>query len=524
MKFNVKKVSIKSRLFVYFAIFTAVVLVFLWVFQIIFLDDFYKTIKISEIKSSAEEIGSRIDSADLQSLVDGMSGNGVMNVVIYNMDDGAKYATADVPGNIFAYLSEDAKNRLYNETVNNGGEYLLRFFRDDGQSREPQDLPFMPQRENTANGPTGSEANSKDNNSAEGNGNAAVNAPGERPGGFGPNAMESMIFGKIVTNSRGQTMFILLSAMISPVNATVQTLRTQLLIITAIMVALAVVMALVISRIISGPIVKINESAKVLATGNYNIQFDENGYREIGELGKTLNYAARELSTVENLRRELIANISHDLRTPLTLITGYSEVMRDIPNEYTPENVQIIIDEAKRLTNIVNDVLDLSKLQSGTQELERERFCLTQTAREIINRLVKLTEQNGYRIDFTCGKEVYVFADELRISQVIYNLLGNAINYAGPDKKVRVVQKVQDGNVRIEVIDTGEGIPGDKLPYIWDRYYKVDKSHKRAAVGTGLGLSIVKAVLDMHNAKCGAESSEGQGSVFWFELPVLEDR
>lgn len=334
-----------------------------------------------------------------------------------------------------------------------------------------------------------------------------------------------MIYGKIVTNGQGQTMFIMLSTMISPVNATVQTLRTQLLIITAIMVILATGIAIIISRIISKPIVKINQSAKVLATGNYDIHFDENGYREIGELGRTLNYAAHELSTVEGLRRDLIANISHDLRTPLTLITGYSEVMRDIPNEYTRENVQIIIDEAKRLTNIVNDGLDLSKLQSGTQELECERFSLTQTTRDIINRFVKLTEQGGYSIDFKYDKDAYVSADELRISQVIYNLLSNAINYTGPDKKVSLIQKVKDGKVRIEVIDTGEGIAKDKLPYIWDRYYKVDKSntHKRTTVGTGLGLSIVRAILVMHNAQYGAESSEGQGSIFWFELPVLEE-
>lgn len=521
MKFDVKRAGIKSRLFMYFAIFTAVVLIFLWVFQIVFLDDFYKRIKISEIKSSAEEIGNSVDSADLQSMLDSMSSNGGVNAVIFNMDDGTVYKTADIRGNIFWNLSEDIKNQLYNETMNNGGEYLLRY---DGTDRDDiQNIPFVPGREDAPGEQTGGEAGSADAG-IQNNSNSADITPGGEHAGFGPNnVMESMIYGKIVTNGQGQTMFIMLSTMISPVNATVQTLRTQLLIITAIMVALAIGIAIVISKIISKPIVKINESAKALATGNYNIHFEENGYREIVELGKTLNYAARELSTVEGLRRELIANISHDLRTPLTLITGYSEVMRDIPNEYTPENVQIIIDEAKRLTNIVNDILDLSKLQSGTQELERERFCLTKTTRDIVNRFFKLTEQGGYHIDFKCEREAFVFADELRISQVLYNLLSNAINYTGSDKKVSVIQKVQDGNVRIEVIDTGEGISRDKLPYIWDRYYKVDKLHKRATVGTGLGLSIVKAVLDMHGAKCGAESTEGQGSVFWFELPVLEE-
>ena len=281
-------------------------------------------------------------------------------------------------------------------------------------------------------------------------------------------------------------------------------------------------MPLIISKVISRPIVKINQAAKALAQSNYDIHFEESGYREISELASTLNYAAKELSTVEALRRELIANISHDLRTPLTLITGYSEVMRDIPNEYKPENVQIIIDEAMRLSNIVNDMLDLSKLQSGTQELNCERFSLTSTLGMIVNRFVKLTEAKGYKISYKFEGEAVVYADELRISQVIYNLLSNAINYTGKDKTVKVTQNVAGNRARVEVADTGEGIAEDKLPYIWDRYYKVDKSHKRATVGTGLGLSIVKAVLDMHGATYGVNSTVGQGSVFWFELPLAD--
>lgn len=127
--------------------------------------------------------------------------------------------------------------------------------------------------------------------------------------------------------------------------------------------ALALIFAAIMSKKVSKPIIKINESAKELAKGNVAVHFDGEGYREITELNDTLNYAAEELSKVENLRRELIANVSHDLRTPLTMITGYAEVMRDIPGENTPENVQIIIDEANRLTSLVNDMLDISSFR-----------------------------------------------------------------------------------------------------------------------------------------------------------------
>ena len=153
------------------------------------------------------------------------------------------------------------------------------------------------------------------------------------------------------------------------------------------------------------------------------------GYLEIEELSNTLNYAAKELSKVESLRRELIANMSHDLRTPLTMISGYGEVMRDIPGENTAENVQIIIDETKRLTNLVNDMLDLSKLQAGAQEINSSSFNITEEIEHIIARYDKLLTNKDFTIQFQYDKPVFVKADIIKINQVIYNLINNAINY-----------------------------------------------------------------------------------------------
>ena len=196
--------------------------------------------------------------------------------------------------------------------------------------------------------------------------------------------------------------------------------------------------------------------------------------------------------------------------------------MRDIPGENTPENAQIILDETTRLTNLVNDMLNLSRLQSGTQTLTLTEFSLTQEIREILARYNSLTKRDGYHIVFDYKEDVTVEADQVRMSQVIYNLVNNAVNYAGQDKEILVSQRLKPGFVRVEVIDHGEGIEPEKLELIWDRYYKVDKTHRRAVVGTGLGLSIVKSVLEMHNAKYGVESAVGEGSTFWFELPLPE--
>ena len=280
--------------------------------------------------------------------------------------------------------------------------------------------------------------------------------------------------------------------------------------------------AITTSHYVSKPIHDTTKEAKQLAQQNYDLTFSGGNYRELCELNDTLTYSAHELKKVDELRKELIANISHDLRTPLTMITGYSEVMRDIPGENSPENIQIIIDEANRLSQLVNDLLDISKLESGAVAMENKTLCLTDCIKGIFKRYTKLTEQGGYSIEFEYEKDVYIYADELRISQVLYNLINNAVNYAGEDKTIIVKQTVNDNEVRIEVIDHGVGIEEDKLEYIWDRYYKVDKEHKQAVVGTGLGLSIVKNILNQYDAKYGVDSILNQGSTFWFTMKIVE--
>ena len=323
-------------------------------------------------------------------------------------------------------------------------------------------------------------------------------------------------------NETGGTQYmILLSTSLVPLDATVRTIQHQLFWLSLNMFLSALFLTLVISHHISRPIIRMNAAAKQLAAGNYNAQFeDRSGYRETQELAASLSFAAQELSRTDQLQKELIANISHDLRTPLTLIRGYGETMRDIPGENTPENIQVIIDETEHLSELVSDLLDLSRIQSGVRCPMMEFFNLTAVIREVLTRYEAFTKAQGYAIRLEAERDVPVFADRGMILQVVYNLINNAINYTGEDLSVTVRQTTLDGKVRIEVRDTGAGIPADEIPLIWDRYYKVDKVHRIARIGTGLGLSIAKEILEVHNANYGVDSEVGHGSSFWFELPI----
>ena len=295
--------------------------------------------------------------------------------------------------------------------------------------------------------------------------------------------------------------------------------RTQfILTVGAILLATALV-GFTMAKFISEPIIETSRAAKELSRSRYTRPSYSGGYREIAELNDTLVRAAEDLGKVEDLQRELIANISHDLRTPLTMIEGYAEAMRDIPEEVTPENMQIIIDETNRLSSMVNEVLDFSRLRTGNLELEEKPFNLTEQIREICNRVGRMTAVDGYVLVFDPAEDRMVTGDSARISQVLYNLIGNALTYTGKDKTVRITQQDIGSRVRVRISDSGDGIPADELPYIWDRYYRSRENHRRAVIGSGLGLNICRGILEKHGAGYGVASEEGQGTTFWFDLP-----
>ena len=226
------------------------------------------------------------------------------------------------------------------------------------------------------------------------------------------------------------------------------------------------------------------------------------------------------MKKVTDLRKDLIANISHDLRTPLTMVKAYGEMIRDLSGDdpvKREKHVQIIIDEADRLSGLVNSILELSKLESSNMELRLSDYSINAQISDVMKRYTLLIEEQGYDIRYIPDEDRTVTADYEKMSQVLYNFVNNAINYSGEQKRIRVRQINSVGKVRIEVTDNGMGIPKDKLSQVFDRYYRGGKV-KRETVGTGLGLSICREILRLHEFAFGVVSEEGSGSTFWFEM------
>jgi len=476
-----------TRLLLSYALFTFIVLLLLWVFQTFLLDDLYRLVKNHELDQCSRILSQYAadDVEELEEVTEVLSQKYSTCVSIYQVkrNYGARIVTKHV--NSFCFLHSmttgDMLTKLYGEARKNGGVYTERISLSDMFSHSDVQT--------------------------------------------GGSLDEIVVNVRLVSGEFGERMILLNTEMV-PVDSTVSTLRLQLVYLSVILLCVGIILAAVMSSVITRPVRAMSREAAKLAMGSYDVNFDGGNCKETAQLSETLNRAAYELSKLDKMQKDLIANISHDLRTPLTMIAGYTEAMRDLPGEATPENMQIVIDETNRLTSLVNDMLEVSRYQGGAQVLHVAPFNFTEVIRRTVERYAKLREKEGYNIDFQWdGGDVYVEADEQRILQAVYNLVNNAINYTGEDKTVVIRQSIVPADeagdeVLLEVIDTGCGIPEEALPLVWERYYKVHDFHKRANMGTGLGLSIVKNILVLHGAKFGVTSTLGKGSCFWFKLKI----
>ena len=337
------------------------------------------------------------------------------------------------------------------------------------------------------------------------------------------NNTESLLYGVKVNKG-----YVFLFSALEDIGTTTSLLRGQLIYITILAIVLAIILATFLSHKIARPIVNITDKAKELARGNYDVHFDESsGLAEIDELSKTLNYMEKEVSKTDEYRRDLMANVSHDLKTPLTMIKAYAEMIRDITYKDTEKrnrDLNIIIDETNRLNLLVNDILELSKLQTAQEEMNIENLDLVELTNEVLKRYEIIKETENYKIILNTPSKAPVKADKKRLSQVMYNLINNAISYTGDNLTVRINIVDKKSYYLVEIKDTGKGIDKEDIENIWDKYYKKEKNHKRNVIGTGLGLSIVKNILENHKFTYGVKSIKNKGTTFYFEIPKRQEQ
>ena len=319
-----------------------------------------------------------------------------------------------------------------------------------------------------------------------------------------------------------ESYYIFVNAPMELLDSTVDILKNQFLMVSLIVFTLGTTIALLLSRKLSYPIHSMNMSAKKLARGDFSVKFEGSGYQEAVELSETLNYATEEFSKTNELRKDLVANVSHDIKTPLTMIKAYTEMIQDISgdnSELRNQHLKVILDETNHLEKLVNDMLSLSQYEAKVLEVKETRFNL----RDHITSILNLFQNEKPRFKVNCDKKIRVLADEIKMGQVLFNFISNALKHNTQDKPITIdVKKTNTGKVIVSVIDQGDGISENDQKYIWDRYAKINKHHHRTLYSTGLGLSIVSAICEATGSDYGVESEMGKGSRFYYTLKTTK--
>lgn len=491
-KKNKKAKSIQLVLFLSMVSFLLLVLGLLWLFQVVFLDEFYSTVKRTQATRVMERIEDILEDSHTRDLEEASLQE---QLYVLARDSDVAALVTDLDGTI--YYESGTLDRISGIRILQTMEFRNLF---QEAVRNPGVLQTLVLENRTL-----------DRAGREGLASPVYSGM--------PRSGQSILQVVIEENEDDQPLALVVIMEITPVSATVETLKIQLFSVTGMMLILAMVLAYVFSRFIARPIRRITASARDLGKGVYPYEKGSSLIREVDELNDTLYHVDGELMKVEKMRKEFLANVSHDLRTPLTMIKGYSEAMRDIPGENNQENIQVIIDEAERLHSLVQNLLELSKMDEKEMVLKIQAYSFTKQVSEIVERYNQMLGSKGFHFEFTYDREAEVRGDALCLSQVLYNLLNNAVTYTGEDQRVFVRQEIHGGRLRLSVADSGEGIPPEQLESIWERYYQGEQNHKRAQLGSGLGLSIVKSIIEKHGGSVGADSGP-QGSVFWFELSL----
>ena len=282
----------------------------------------------------------------------------------------------------------------------------------------------------------------------------------------------------------------------------------------------ALVLTFFFSRRILAPVESLSRAARDLARGDFSRRVQVRSRDEVGELARTFNAMAEELAATEEMRRNLVADVAHELRTPLSNIRGYLEAIRDGVVKPEAATLNSMNEEVLLLTRLIEDLQELAQAESGQLNLNLQQCDMSEVSKKAVAALQPKAEAAGITVDLSAVYEDPAVADHERMSQVLRNLLVNAINYTPSGGRVNVTVVPRRGDVEVTVQDTGIGIPEEELPHVFERFYRVDKSRSRATGGVGLGLTIARRLVEAHGGRISVTSLSGQGTTFSFTVPV----
>ena len=454
--------SIETQTIRKFLIITAIILFVMWILQILFFEAFYENVRMQELYKSTKEIEEIYTQENYMESLTNYAFKNNLNVIISKPND--DFVTIE-----------------YSTFGINEEEFIL--------PRVKKSMDML--------------KNSNDNYIVYEN-----------------NELTTRVYFEKL-NIENEEIYLYIETLYTPLKSTNEVFIRLLLVTSVISFIAAMFISYFLSKAISEPILNISKKAKTLSQGELDISFSSNEYEEVKQLSDTLNFAIEEIKKSQVLQKEVICNITHELKTPLTMIQSYAELINDISGdnkEKREEHLKIILEESKRLEYLVDDIMQYSKLESGLVEYEYTEFDLV----KVVKKLEEFYKENyclqGYQFVFNYDfQEFFIYADKNRIEQVIINFLNNAVNYSTDKKLIKVYLKNYNEEAKLIIRDYGIGISEEDLKHIFEKHFR-SIGAKRVSVGSGIGLSICKSILLQHNLKYGVESELGKGSAFYVDF------
>lgn len=465
----------KTKLCMYFLIYAAVIFGILWLLQSVFLQGFYNRMLIRNTKAAAKEIaesGPDMEKTDLLALENSLF------VYITDREGNLVYSTDSYKSD-YAHSAQDSRNGSENP--------YLKEEELDYQKAAYRSLPdgyesFLAELDQNG-------------------------SPMEKKYGT------QYVYGQYLQDN----LVLFVGVTLNPVGAAARIIRVQLLTVTGLALAFAVLLAFLIARRFAEPISFLSGQAARLGGDDYHAGGRDGFCAETDRLGEILDRTDQRLREAKSYQRDLLANISHDLRTPLTMIRGYAESIRDFggEEEQRTEDAGIIIRESDRLGALVNEILEYSELQANG-EMEMETVNMSELVTKVAAQFEPLFRANGGAVRKEIAPELTVRGNASRLQRAVYNLLDNAIRHTKEREGIEITLCKKGDGVRLEVSDHGGGIPAEQLPHIWEKYYTYRQRGQQGV--SGLGLAIVRQIVTLHGGRCGVETEEGVGSTFWMEV------